>query len=711
MNASNNLQAVNKDYIQQIQFSKATELFESESIIHVMQHHVENRGDKTAFTLLYNANKDDYELSFNDIDRRARSLAVTLGKTINPGDRVILVQPDSEEFIVSLLGCIYAKIIAVPVPRPASNKDWGKIKTILDDCEAKVIALASEDAEIVESWLSDHYPTGHVSVLATDKVGDEHCDEWKMPSVSREDIAFLQYTSGSTGNPKGVMITHGNILHNEMVIQDLTRCDENSALVCWLPLFHDMGLVSFLFLTIYSGANCVLMPTAAFVRQPFRWLKAISDYRACYSGGPNFAYDLLSKRKPNQKQRESLDLSCWTVAANGSEPVRAETLENFSAVYESLGFPETAFCNCYGSAECTLYISSGGHDSAPLIEAFDADYLQKNQIKLADDMGESSNSSIKLVSCGQVVSGQRAIIVDTEKQQKCADETIGEIWLQGEKVSISQGYWGKKDATAETFEATLDGESGTFFRTGDLGFIRNNELFITGREKDLIIISGMNHYPQDIEQTLDSIGGPLRPGGVAAFSVPTAAGEVLVIVQEVKNANLSQEEADEIISQIKFEIFKHHQLPVNAVCLIRSKTIDKTSSGKIQRRLTRQKWLDRQLDVISEMTDEKVNAEYAQQFEKNLEKKQDSATSESDAKSAAVISEWFINWIQTQLSVSRNAIDPKKPFSDFGMDSMDATVAAEQLTQWLGGAKIEPSMFWEFPDIESLSKFLAEDSK
>ncbi len=694
---------MNTTYFSQIKNQKALELFDSNSFVDVLQYRAKHNGDSTAFTLIHNPDRDDYSITFSHIDRRARAIAVQLLNDHPEGSRIILSHTDNEEFIVSLFACFYAKMIAVPVARPYSDKDWEKIKNILKDCQARMIMIGTADKNIFIEWIENNTAKGEMEIMLTDSVQYAGAENWVKPDVMRDEIALLQYTSGSTGNPKGVMITHGNLLHNELAIQEATQINEKSVSVCWLPLFHDMGLVGFLFQTFYSGSMCVLMPTASFIRQPFRWLNAISEYRACNSGGPNFAYELLCKRKLTEKQKKSLDLSCWTTAANGSEPVRAKTLEDFVAKFSPYGFSESTFINAYGSAECTLYIASGPFDEAPRIQHVNAEELQKGKIKPDP---ESSEDSLALVSCGQPIPGQLAEIIDPGNMLPCPDGQVGEIWLHGQGTSISPGYWGNLGATREVFQATLPGKKGFYFRTGDLGAQHNDQLYVTGREKDLVIVNGMNHYPQDIEHSLDQIGMPLRAGSVAVFSTDTNAGEALVVVQEIKNPNIGQEKIDEAFSQIKHQVFKQHQLAVDGIALIAPKTIDKTSSGKIQRRLTRQKFLDKKLELVDQFLNQKLQDYFLLHQNKKIDSKKSGQSTDS-----SILSQWFSDWIEKHMGISKNTIDHRRSFAEYGMDSMDAELAAMDLTAWLGGPKIETSLFWEFQNIEALAMFLSGDQK
>jgi acyl-CoA synthetase (AMP-forming)/AMP-acid ligase II len=344
----------------------------------------------------------------------------------------------------------------------------------------------------VQSLLADKI--GNIHWLTTDTIPPGIEDTWQKPSINADTLAFLQYTSGSTGTPKGAMLSHRNLLYNAAMTQHLMGHSHTSKFVSWLPIYHDMGLIGGVLQPLYGDFPCIMMPPASFLQSPYRWLKAISHYQATTSGGPNFAYELCVQ-KISQQQRETLDLSSWSVAFNGAEPIRCDTLEHFAAAFAPCGFRWEAFYSCYGMAEAALMISGGLHTASPIIKTVQGEALESDRVLATSAESENVRT---LIGCGQTLPGQKIAIVNPETLTRCQPDEVGEIWVSGPSVGV--GYWNRTEETERTFRAYLsDTGEGPFLRTGDLGFLQDGELFITGRAKDLIIIRGRNLYPQDIE--------------------------------------------------------------------------------------------------------------------------------------------------------------------------------------------------------------------
>jgi acyl-CoA synthetase (AMP-forming)/AMP-acid ligase II len=422
--------------------------------------------------------------------------------------------------------------------------------------------------------------------------------DWHEPEVSSDTLAFLQYTSGSTGTPKGVMVSHGNLLHNSEYIKQAFELTPDSVSVTWLPSFHDMGLIDGIIQPLYTGFPVFLMPPASFVQQPIRWLQAISRYRATHCGGPNFGYELcVSKITP--EQRENLDLSSWCSAYNGAEPVRKDTLKRFSAAFKPCGFRASSFYPCYGMAETTLMVSGGGVKDEPVYCTVQADTLEQNRVVEAS---EDTQNVRHLVGCGRSWLETKIVIADPELLTRCAPGKVGEIWVSG--ASVAQGYWNRPEQTKQNFNAYLaDTGEGPFLRTGDLGFLQGSELFITGRIKDVIIIRGRNHYPQDIELTVEKSHSALRPGCGAAFAVEIEGRERLVVVQELERSYLRKLDVNEVVGNIRQAVVAQHGLQVYATVLVKTGSIPKTSSGKIQRHACCSGFLTGSLNVMEDWSE------------------------------------------------------------------------------------------------------------
>ena len=506
--------------------------------------------------------------------------------------------------------------------------------------------------DIKRKWQEEVELT-QLKLVATDII-EANPQEFVPQSVTSEDLAFLQYTSGSTGTPKGVMVTHGNIIHNQQLIHQAFGHSDKTIFVGWLPLFHDMGLIGNVLQPMYLGITSILMPPVAFLQKPIRWLKAISKYRATTSGGPNFAYDLCVK-KVQLEQLANLDLSSWDLAFNGAEPLRAETLKQFGNKFADCGFNYSAFYPCYGMAETTLFITGGDKNQLPVIQRVKGRDLGQN---LVVESEISSSESQVFVGCGRPHIDTTVIIVNPESLTRCETGQVGEIWVSG--ASITSGYWNRSQATKETFQAYLKNTGeGTFLRTGDLGFLQDGELFVTGRIKDLIVIRGRNHYPQDVELTVQKSHSALRLDCGAAFSVEIEGEEKLVVVQEVERNYRRQLNGDEIVKAIRKAVSHEHQLQIYGIVLLKTASIPKTSSGKIQRHACRQFFLEGGFQTVATWrannvaSSSQLSVNIPSRLEQNSSQNQQIVTSNlvnthqvASAKISQKRADKLINWLQ-----------------------------------------------------------------
>ncbi len=563
--------------------------------IDLLRHQSQQHADKTAFQFLQDGEEEAGQLTFAEIDRQARAIAFHLTQRVAPGERALLLYPPGLEFITAFCGCLYAGVTAVPVYPPRANQNMLRLQAIVADARASVALTTTTTGLTARMQEPEYHDTDLAALhwLDTDNLDFSPADQWRSPTINGETLAFLQYTSGSTGKPKGVMVSHRNLLCNERMISEAFGHDHRTIFAGWLPVFHDMGLIGNLLQPLYLGISCYLMSPVAFLQKPIRWLQAISRYRATTSGGPNFAYDLCL-RKITPEMCEGLDLSSWQVAFNGAEPVRAETLERFSETFAPYGFRREACYPCYGMAETTLFVSGGVSTKPPVFYAVDATALKQNRVLRADPR---DHSAPRLVGCGRAWQEEHIAIVDPDSRRTCAADQVGEIWVSS--LSVAQGYWQRSDTTAQTFHAYIaDTGAGPFLRTGDLGFLQEGELFVAGRIKDVIIIRGRNHYPQDIEVTIEESHPALRPGAGAAFSVDIAGEEQLVIVQEVERTQIRKLNVDEVAQAIRQAVSQHHELQIHAIVLLKTGSVPKTSSGKIQRHACRQGYLQGDLSVV-----------------------------------------------------------------------------------------------------------------
>ncbi|HZR40721.1 MAG TPA: AMP-binding protein, partial [Ktedonobacteraceae bacterium] len=598
------------------------------SIVELIQWRAIHQPERTAFTFLTDG--DDFDrLTYAELNQRAWTIARALQARIGAGERAILLYQPSLDYITAFLGCLYAQIIAVPAYLPLPHRPPTHLQAIARDANASLLLSTT----LIQAYLQHLFEAipelVRLNWLLTDTLVEAHdlssssaqiLDQAPATSlIDSHKIAFLQYTSGSTSSPRGVMVSHANLLANLEVLHKTLVPPEENLGMSWLPPYHDMGLIGGILLALYSGIETFLMSPISFLQQPRKWLEAISRTKSTISGGPNFAYELCVRKIPPE-QRIGLDLSHWQVAAVGAEPVRASTLREFSTAFAQCGFRQEAFYPCYGLAEATLMVSSKRPMQFPVIHDFDAAALEAHKVvpvTMADHAQTVSSISRTLVSSGQAVMGQHIEIVGPDSRKRCASTEIGEIWVQG--PSVAQGYWNQPASTDETFHAYLldssDSNKGPFLRTGDLGFFHQGELYITGRLKDLIIIHGRNHYPQDLELTAQHSHSLLRPGGGAAFSIEQAGEERLVIIHELGHHYQQRETAlDEVIEAIRRTIWEHHELEVYAVALLEPGSIYKTSSGKIQRSACRHAFLNGELKIVQVSILEARKAELARQY-------------------------------------------------------------------------------------------------
>jgi acyl-CoA synthetase (AMP-forming)/AMP-acid ligase II len=562
------------------------------TLIQLLSNRAQQQPQQTAYSFLQDGEVETASLSYGELDSQARMVASLLRSESATGGRALLLYPSGPEFIIAFFGCLYAGIVAVPAHPPRPNQDLSRLQAIVSDAQATFALTTSSVLAKLERLLGENQGLAALRWWKTDELASHQAMSWREADVSSDTIAYLQYTSGSTGTPKGVMVSHGNLLHNAEVIERAFSVTCEAILVGWLPFFHDMGLCVNVLQPLYSGVRCILMPPLSFVQKPLRWLQAISRYKATSTGGPNFAYDLAS-RKAKPEQLAKLDLSSWAVAFIGSETVRADTLDRFAATFEPCGFRREAFCPCYGLAESTLMVSGGLKNGPPVLYQVDGAALEENRVVSAANVHGNVRT---IVGCGQTRLEQKIVIVEPESLTRCPDGQVGEIWVSG--LSVGQGYWNRPVETDRTFKAYLaDTGEGWFLRTGDLGFLKDDELFVTGRLKDVMIIRGHNHYPGDIELTVEKSHPALRSGCGAAFTVDIEGQEQVVVVQEVEREFLGKLPVDIVIGDIREALAGQHGLYVNVVLLVKPGTIPKTSSGKIQRYLCRAKFINRTLDV------------------------------------------------------------------------------------------------------------------
>lgn len=569
------------------------------SVVDLIRHRAVTQALDTAYIFLKDGEVESSKLTYQELDQHARAIAVHLREYVKPGDRVAIAFPPGLDFITAFSGCIYAGVVAVPVYPPSRLNDWVRFEKIVID--AGVQMVLTNTATIGGARLASTSVTSgadnNIKYLATENMALSRADEWEDPRTTLSDFAFLQYTSGSTGAPKGVIVSHGNLLHNQRIIKKGFNHTNQTISVGWLPLYHDMGLIGNVFQSLYLGTPSILMAPAAFIVKPVRWLEAISKYRATTSGGPNFAYELCVRRV-SEEQREMLDLSSWEIAFNGSEMIREETLTRFCETFSTCGFKRSSFFCCYGLAESTLFVAGGKSNSGWNFITLNIDALQHNQVVLSNITTENPAN---FVSSGSPVELQVSII-DPSSFLACSPETIGEIWIKGD--SVAQGYWNNSQVSASTFSAHLaDTGEGPFMRTGDLGFMRDNQLYVTGRLKDLIIIRGRNYYSHDIENAVQASHPSLRVDGGAAFSIDVNGFESLVVVHEVNRTHSRNIDIEEVTGAVHAAMTMELGLRLHDFVLLKQGGILKTSSGKTRRSACRDAYLAGTLQVFKKTSE------------------------------------------------------------------------------------------------------------
>jgi 8-amino-7-oxononanoate synthase/acyl carrier protein len=562
-----------------------------------------------AFTFLVDGENEELNITYAELDRKARALGAWLLSEGMAGKRVLLLYPSGLDFIAAFMGCLYGGAIAVPAYPPRKNRSVERIEAIAADADASVALTTRDVVDRFDALRATAPSLEHLIWKVDSELDVSWADRWERPDIDGSTLAFLQYTSGSTGTPKGVMLSHENLLHNSLRIMQAFEITRSQSGVFWLPSFHDMGLIGGILVPLYGGKFNVLMSPVAFLQKPLRWLQAISKYRATISGGPNFAYELCV-RKTTPEQRATLDLSSWTLAFNGAEPVRAETIDAFCEAFAPCGFRREAFFPCYGLAESTLMVTGGMKFEPPVIRSFDASSIETGAAVVRP---ANAPAVRRLVGSGHELDGQDVLIVDPQSCEALPPGRVGEIWVSG--PSVAQGYWNRADASAETFGAMLAQphqlpseqpvatwrpNPGPYLRTGDLGFFDNGELFVAGRLKDLIIIRGRNHYPQDIEHAVEEASTLVRAGSIAAFAVDVEGRERVAVVAEVERGRREPAEIAAAFEAIRKRLATEHELAVEAIVLVRPNSVPKTSSGKIQRHACKRQFLDGTLEVVDQ---------------------------------------------------------------------------------------------------------------
>ena len=623
-------------------------------------------------------------LTFAEFDVRARTIAAHLQEQAPPNSRVLLNYPPGLGVLEALFGCAYAGMIAVPGPVPRRGSALERVASMARDADPVVALTDSSARERVVATMAEHPALAALTCIASDELASTDADGWVAPAAKRDDPVLIQYTSGSTSDAKGVVVSHGNLLANTEDVDIGWEHDRESVMVTWLPLFHDMGLIYCGLQPIARRFRGVMMSPAEFVRNPVTWLEAISHFRGTHTASPNFGYQLCVDKVTDQ-QVATLDLSSLRCAANGAEPVRYDTVTRFAQKLAPAGFRPEAHCPSYGMAEHTLKISTSPVTRPPRTTWVDTHALEQGHVRVVPETRGRG-----IVGCGVPGPGTDVSIVDPASRTPCDDAAIGEIWVRGPLKA--HGYWGTHaaDATTEAFAAYTTSGDGPYLRTGDLGFVRDGEIHVAGRLRDLIIIRGANHHPSDVEFTVQQAHTALEPSRGAAFSIDSANGEELVVVHEMSRMG-QRTDPDEVFSRIVEAVSLEHGLVPAAIVLLGPHRLPVTSSGKVRRRSTRQAFQDDALRVIA-------------RWDRPQAPTGDDVTAAMDGPMGDPLT-WLIHCAARVLAVRPEDLPTGEPLARFGFDSLSAELLAGQIAQRFG-REFSPAIFFEHPSLREVRDYL-----
>lgn len=651
-----------------------------ESVVHVVRDNAQRLGPKIAYVNLRNGTEEQGHISYAHLDEACRRIGGALQRRQAGGERVLLLFPQGSEFVIGFLGTLFGGAIAVPAHTPKPNKrSWMTFEAIVADCRPRLILTCRALFDKIMAW-SRPYPS--ISALEflsiEDLIEEDAAEAWDAALPKSTDIAFLQYTSGSTSNPKGVMVSHGNLMHNADLTARHMGHDEDTVIVSWLPLFHDLGLIGIVIQTLFVGATCYMMSPASFSGNPALWLQAISRYRATTSMSSDFGYRLCVKAIRDD-QMDGVDLRTWRNALNAAEPIHASTLHSFQERFGPYGFAADAFFPAYGLAEATLLSTTSRVGEPPVIVSVDRRALAAGRFVRAQEDGDA----VELVSSGRPADDMEIAIVDPETLSPCAVGEIGEVWVRG--GSITSGYWQAPGESGKTFGQSPSGTKRSgFLRTGDLGVLHARELFIAGRLKDVIILRGRNIYPQDIELTTKDCHPAFRTVNGAAFAIDTENGDAVVVVHEVERTARHSTDFAELESIVREAVYQEHDITLADVVFIPPASLPKTTSGKVQRRLTRDLYLAGDIKPLETQTRPRTESYASLQAGELLQSLME----------------------ELRKLVGEKALRTGDSFGAIGLDSVLAAQFVAALNRRFS-LSLDPTVIWEHPTPARLAAHLA----
>lgn len=622
-------------------------------------------------------------LTYRELDDRARSVAAALVERGLVGAPVVLSFPPGLEFVTAFTGCLYAGAVAVPATLPRSHRSAARLAAILGDSDTRCVLTTSEHHGNMERDVS--VAAERVDVVATDELEPVGSGIW-LPRPEPDQLAFLQYTSGSTRSPRGVMVRHGHLAANLDSLREVLGFDRSSVEVSWLPVFHDMGLIAGVLLPLWLGFPSYLMAPSAFVRNPLSWIQAIARYRGTHGGAPNFAYQACVDAAP-AVDLSGLDLTCWRVAWNGAEPIRHDTLDRFRARFKPNGLRAETVCGAYGLAESTLLVSGSSGSEPGSAMTVDEAELQIGQVRLRTDDTEGAK---RLAGSGRPGTGIDVRIVRPDVRRLAEPDAIGEIWVRS--ASVAQGYWQHHDETEKTFGAHLATGEGPYLRTGDLGFVHDRELFVIGRCKDVIVIRGVNYYPHDVEYTVERSHPALQPDAGAVIGIERAGHVDLVALHEIRGDCPQPILGDQVVDAIRRHVGREHHLALARVVLLRPGGLPKTSSGKVQRAKCREELGGSGLPVLHEW--ESAGAKFSP-----------IAFNAESLSQPGVLERQLVHWLQSELSLT--GLTWRTPLTELGIDSLKGVELVNVLSSAFGYPFPATSLL-DHPTVVSLANLIRD---
>ena len=671
------------------------------TIVDLLRWRAEHQPDGVGYTFLSDGEDDAYDLTWGELDQRARAVAQWLQQRTQPGDRVLLMFEEGHDYLYAFFGCMYAGALAVAVHPPDPRKlhrTLPRLLSICTDAEIAVVLTTAHIAKGAKPALVDDPTLGKAHWLSMEDLGNDNIKSWQNPNIGPSTLAYLQYTSGSTSTPKGVMISHHNLIHQLHDFDTGYDHSPDSVMVTWLPATHDLGLVYGRLMALFIGFRCVYMSPVSFMQRPLRWMATLDKYRGTHSPSPNFGFEIVA-RKTTSEERQALDLSCVKVLLNGAEPIRQESELLFINTFAEANLTPTAVTHAMGMSESTAKIITEPIErTPPRFVHLDPDAYEDNRVVLVSPDFPNVRT---VASCGHTVMDTRVFAVDPHTKQKLGDNRVGEMWVSG--TTVAQGYHNNPQATEASFNAhTTDGD-GPFLRTGDLAFVHDNEVYLTGRLKDVIIIRGQNHHPQDVEWSLQEAVPACRPNCAAAFGFQVAGEERLGLVTEVYTDQLG--DIDALFGKVREAIAEDHGLQLEAIALIPPRALPKTSSGKIQRTKARKRFLDGDFEIIAQWR-ASHNVAQLKADDNDLPARLNAA---NGRRKQAVLMTYIQSLTAELMDLDIADIEVDQPLSELGLDSVSAVEMVERVGNALGKTLAGTALF-DYPTIELLSVWLLEEA-